>query len=167
MDLYLGTKLIQARPMTRAEYTTYRGWTLPDDEDGADTGMLVEYIDGGKGNHPAHSGYISWSPTEVFEKSYRPCEGLCFSDALHALKTGMKVARQGWNGKGMWLVLVDAVAEDAPVSGKAGYQAHGEGLYMLKRLPWIGMRTADMCFVPWLASQSDMLAEDWAIVKED
>lgn len=166
MDLFFGSKLIQARPMTRAEYNTYRGWVLPADEDGTDEGMLVEYIDGGASNHSAHSGYISWSPLDVFQRAYRPVGGLTFSDALEALKQGFKVGRSGWNGKGMWLTLVEATTEDTPVTGKAGYQAHGEGLYLLKRLPWIGMRTADMSFVPWLASQTDLLAEDWTVIQE-
>lgn len=165
MDLFIGTKLIQARPMTRAEYNEYREWTLPADEDGSDAGMLVEYIDGGKGNHPDHSGYISWSPLDVFNRAYKPCNGLSFSDALNALKTGHKVARQGWNGKGMWLTLVHAVAESDMPDMRVGYLATGENLYGLKRLPWIGMRTTDMCFVPWLASQTDMLADDWTVVK--
>lgn len=69
--VYEGTKLVQAKPMNRLEYNQYRGWDLPADENGADEGYLVEYLDGGKGNHPAHSGYISWSPKEVFERAYK------------------------------------------------------------------------------------------------
>ena len=68
---YTGTKTVYALPMTRQEYNDYRRWTLPDDEDGADKGYLVEYADGGKGNDSRHAGYISWSPAEVFERSYR------------------------------------------------------------------------------------------------
>lgn len=77
---------------------------------------------------------------------------LDFGEALHALRRGRKVARAGWNGKGMWLTLIPnegVVLED---SG-------------LRLLPWIGMRTADAGFVPWLASQTDVLASDWIIVE--
>lgn len=70
MTLYVGTKIVSARPMTRAEYNQYRGWQLPADEDGSDAGYLVEYRDGGKPNHPDHQGYISWSPAEQFERAY-------------------------------------------------------------------------------------------------
>lgn len=56
--------------MTRQEYNDFRGWKLPDDENGNDTGYLVEYIDGGKANTEHYAGYVSWSPSEVFEKSY-------------------------------------------------------------------------------------------------
>lgn len=73
-----------------------------------------------------------------------------FGEAIRCLKAGGRVGRSGWNGKGMWLKLVE------------GYQV-GPDLHILGRqlLPWIGMKTADGSFVPWLASQSDMLAEDW------
>ena len=68
---YEGTKRVHARPMTRGEYNAYRGWEVPADENPADDGYLVEYLDGGKSNHPNHAGYISWSPTDVFERSYK------------------------------------------------------------------------------------------------
>lgn len=69
---HIGTKLINAEPMTRAAYNELRGWQLPADENGADEGHLVEYLDGGKPNVEGREGYISWSPKEVFEKAYRP-----------------------------------------------------------------------------------------------
>ncbi len=70
MKNYVGIKNIQARPMTRGEYNAYRGWAVPPDEDGADAGYLVEYLDGGKANDSRHVGYISWSPVDVFERAY-------------------------------------------------------------------------------------------------
>ncbi|WP_287994199.1 hypothetical protein [Acidiphilium sp.] len=70
MKSYIGTKAVKARPMDRGSYNAYRGWDVPADEDPADEGYLVEYIDGGKANHPAHEGYISWSPKDVFERAY-------------------------------------------------------------------------------------------------
>lgn len=75
MRKYIGVKLILAKPMTRLEYNIYRGWELPQDEDGSDLGYLVEYVDGGKSNHPDHEGYISWSPAEVFERAYTETKG--------------------------------------------------------------------------------------------
>lgn len=71
MPVYQGTKTLKARPMTRGEYNRYRGWHAPVDEDLSERGYLVEYTDGGKGNDPRHAGYISWSPADVFEKTYR------------------------------------------------------------------------------------------------
>ncbi len=70
-----------------------------------------------------------------------------FGEALAALRAGEKVARRGWNGKGMWLKLQrpDALSE--------------------MTLPYIYMRTADYHNVPWLASQTDLLGVDWGVVE--
>lgn len=67
---YVGTKVIHAVPMSRADYNKLRKWDLPKDEDGSDAGYLVEYTDGSGSNLPGFSGYVSWSPRGVFEKSY-------------------------------------------------------------------------------------------------
>lgn len=71
MPLFIGTKTVHATPMTRQAYNDYRAWTLPSDENGDDAGFLVEYVDGGKSNDSRHVGYISWSPADVFERSYK------------------------------------------------------------------------------------------------
>src|SRR5690554_6486631 len=71
MQKYIGTKTINAQPMSRQEYNDLRGWPVPADENPADEGYLVEYIDGGQANHPDYAGYISWSPKEVFERAYQ------------------------------------------------------------------------------------------------
>ena len=67
--LFIGTKVVSGLPMTRQEYNDYRGWQLPEDENGSDNGFLVEYRDGGPSNHADHAGYISWSPETVFNNS--------------------------------------------------------------------------------------------------
>ena len=69
-----------------------------------------------------------------------------FGFALDALRRGEKVRRAGWNGKGMWLAL------QVP-------DAHSK-----MSLPYIYMSTVTGDLVPWLASQTDMLAEDWEVV---
>jgi len=74
MKTYIGTKIINAKPMTRIDYNVFRGWSLPENENGGDEGYLVEYTDGGVANTEAYKGYISWSPKEVFEKSYKEFE---------------------------------------------------------------------------------------------
>lgn len=68
-----------------------------------------------------------------------------FGQSIEALKDGYKVARSGWNGKNMWLEL------QMP-------DAHSK-----MTLPYIFMKTADDHFVPWLASQTDILSEDWVL----
>ena len=61
---YTGTKTLDAVPMSRGEYNTLRGWTIPENEDPNDPGYKVVYED----------GYISWSPKDTFEKAYRISE---------------------------------------------------------------------------------------------
>jgi hypothetical protein len=117
------------------------------------SGMAVKYED----------GYTSWSPDEAFKPAYRVAEGpnqyLTFGDAVHFLKLGKRVARRGWNGKGMWLAIVEG-CEYMPKTDNGAVHALG-----CEKLPWIGMKTADHKFVPWLASQTDVLAEDWTIME--
>lgn len=89
-----------------------------------------------------------------------------FGLAIHALKAGKRVARAGWNGKGMWLMLQpgSTVAPDQVRSGAAKGRAD-EGAEAIVILPHIDMRAADGAIVVgWLASQTDMLAEDWQLV---
>jgi hypothetical protein len=81
---------------------------------------------------------------EAAAKAVHPV--LTFGAAVEVLKAGKRVARAGWNGKGMWLEL------QRP-------DAHSK-----MSLPYIYMKTADDKLVPWLASQTDVLAEDWQIV---
>lgn len=72
MTLFIGTKTVEATPMGRGAYNRYRGWNIPINENPDDEGYLVEYTDGGKANDARHMGYISWSPKDVFERSYKP-----------------------------------------------------------------------------------------------
>lgn len=149
MESYIGTKLINAKPMNRLEYNQFRGWELPADENGADEGYLVEYPDGGQANTAEFKGYVSWSPKKQFDDAYKQSGNLSFGDALEYLKRGHKLARSGWNGKGMYLYLAKAIQttdQNAPTQ------------------PFIMMYTSDLNLVPWLASQSDMLATDWCLV---
>lgn len=84
-----------------------------------------------------------------------------FSEALQNIKAGQKVARSGWNGKGMFIFLVNGSTFKVnrppllgiyPEGTEINYHAH------------VGMRTADGQIVPWLCSQTDMLANDWTLV---
>lgn len=74
-----------------------------------------------------------------------------FGWAIEQLKAGKLVSRVGWNGKGMWLALLRAQGTHVFTLGTNSYEMR----------PWIGMKTADGNFVPWTASQTDILAEDW------
>ena len=104
-------------------------------------GYAVQYPD----------GYVSWSPKDVFEEAYRAFEGdtqkLTFGDALYFLKRGKAVARLGWNGKGL------SVSMQAP-----------EDDYSKMTLPYLYLNYPDGRRVPWFASQTDMLEEDWMVL---
>lgn len=85
---------------------------------------------------------------------------MTFSEALNAIKAGQRVARAGWNGKGMFIFLVPSSVfkvNRKPLLGiypdgtEINYHAH------------IDMKTAQGYVVPWLASQADLLDEDWEI----
>jgi hypothetical protein len=90
---------------------------------------------------------------------------LTFEQALSALKANKRVCRQGWNGKGMFLYLVPGstfqvsegrqLAAHIPVGTTVNYHAH------------IDMKTAQGDHVPWLASQTDLLANDWCIPEQN
>jgi len=169
MKQYLGTKNILATPMILGDYNAKRGWTPPEGENQAAEGYLVEYLDGGNANHADHVGYISWSPKDVFERSYRQTDGLTFGHAIEALKFGKRVARAGWNGKGMWLALScdgkrTVAAENFWSPHNAAFARENGGTAVV--LPSITMKTAtNEILMGWLASQTDMLAEDWQIVE--
>lgn len=158
---YIGTKIIDATPMTRAEYNSYRGWILPSNEDGADTGFLVEYLDGGAANDPRHKGYISWSPAEVFNNAYRPLEGLTFGMAIEALKIGQKVARSGWNGKGMFVYYVPPASY--PVQTEAARKHFGDNS-LVPYNAYLAIKNVNETVSTWVPSINDVLAQDWEIL---
>jgi len=137
---YIGTKIVTA---------------YPQEKDGK-PGYGVIYAD----------GYTSWSPKEVFEESYRAIErdgqALNFGDALHMLKLGKKVARAGWNGKGMFLFIVPGSTFKVSRPPLLGIYPEGTEI---NYCPHIDMKTADGKVVPWLCSQTDALAEDWQVVE--
>jgi len=178
MKRYIGVKEINALPVNRQAYNDIRGWKLPANENGSDEGYLVEYIGGGEPNHPDFDGYISWSPKDVFDSAYRPTDGMTFGIALEALKKGFKVARRGWNGKGMWLSLSADNLGGQPVvryvdhdkfwsKNNSDFAVEQGGCAMV--LPCITMKTVDSTgreaiLIGWLASQTDMLSEDWEVV---
>lgn len=70
-----------------------------------------------------------------------------FSVALEELKVGERATRTGWNGEGQWIAL----------------QVPDENSKMT--LPYIYISTVGGCLVPWLASQGDLLADDWEVLR--
>lgn len=132
---YVSVKIIEAVPMEAAIANMDCGYRTGDAELN-DPGYEVTY----------QGGYKSWCPKNVFDLSSHPCGSMPFGHAIEALKSGKKVCRNGWNGKGMWLEL------QVPDAGSK------------MSLPYIYMKTADDNLVPWLASQTDVLSNDWMLV---
>lgn len=87
-----------------------------------------------------------------------------FGQALEALKSGKKVARAGWNGKGMWLTYQKAYPDGIAINANTAEATGIPQGTVCKFLPYLMMKTVDNAFVPWLASQTDILAEDWTVV---
>lgn len=139
LQQYIGTKVINAEPAIKDGMSGYR----------------VVYLD----------GYESWSPADVFEEAYRPMRMMTFGMAIEAAKKGLKIAREGWNGKGMFVVYQKGYPDGIPCNKNTaeafGYQ-EGE---LFKCRPYLQMRCADGTHQMWLASQSDILEEDWYIVE--
>jgi hypothetical protein len=79
--------------------------------------------------------------------------GVGFETALTFVKLGYRALRTGWNGKGMHIEIVSAWVFEGATTDR-------------KRLPFIAMLTADGSYVPWLASQTDILAHDWIVVQD-
>ena len=163
---YICIKTVKAKPMTRKEAEKLGLVRNPESDTAPDEkGYYVLYKD----------GYESWSPKDVFEDGYVNNEleevaksdseeeqKFDFGNAIRMLKHGKKVSREGWNGKGMWLVLQPTTPNielrDGSIYKKAGLEKVTIGAH-------IDMFTAQGTMQPgWLASQSDMLAEDWLLV---
>ena len=133
METYYGTKVIQAEPREMDGNPGYKVVYEPD-------------------------GYASWSPADVFDAAYKPSGRMNFGHALEALKRGGRAARSGWNGKGMWIVLM-------PPLNPPPFNMQAPDPKVLDSQAYIAMWTADQKYQRcWLPSEEDMLSDDWSVV---
>ena len=129
------------------------------ERDANDDGYVIFYRGG---------EYVSWCPKKEFDDVSRPCDDMTFGDAIEAMKRGMKVCRKGWNGKGMYLWLLPAsevkkewCRDERLIEVMANF-----GENVVQCLGSIRILTAGKkVLTGWLASQTDMLSEDWMIVE--
>jgi len=149
---YIGTKLVKAYSCSYHE--AIRRLNRPMEAKQFDEpGYLVIYPD----------GYESWSPKVVFEEAYRQADNMPFGMAVEAMMKGHAVARKGWNGKDMFIRMIP---------GNNVQEAIDSCFRLTKPedrerecLDFIIMKTADNKYViGWLASQTDMLSDDWFVV---
>ena len=150
MKQYIGTKIVQAEPAYRVDGKVFvKANIVP-------SGVHIE--DGYKVVYP--DGYESWSPKDVFEAAYRETSGMSFGLAIEAAKMGKKIARAGWNGKNQYVELGHDFSYTAPGDIPVRPVQHLD--IGSQALVFVGTRGRQ---VGWLASQSDMLADDWKIVE--
>lgn len=151
---YIGVKIIHAYPAP------------------CPAGGMGKYLEGDEGYTVIYEdGYQSWSPKEVFDNAYRPVDGMSFGLAIEAMKKGHKVQRKGWDGKDMWVVYMTPM-HLPPYSTQGTVRKVNDRTAnligpdtLLDTLGYFAMWTADKKWLPgWLASQTDMLADDWQIV---
>lgn len=160
MNQYIRTEVVKAEPMTYEE--AYNNGLIPENS------YIKEYNDA-PGYHIIFiDGYRCWKPKNVFDEEFKVVEGVTFGHAIQALKAGFKVARKGWNGKSMFLWLKPAATVKAewckdPMLKELAEANGGE----IEALGTICMFTAQKQILSgWLASQTDMLSEDWVILSE-
>lgn len=129
-----------------------------------ENGKVVEYLVQNEGK--SEDQWVI--DKETFEATYElilPSLGMSFGQAIEAMEKGHKVAREGWNGKGMWICLMPALYLDKSVINARTQKYIGTDTD-LDSQPYFVMWTAQKKWQPgWLASQADMLAKDWRIVK--
>jgi hypothetical protein len=92
---------------------------------------------------------------------------LSFSDALTYAKLrngGIRIAREGWNGKGMYVIYFSPVANGLV---ELTVLDNDEGGTTLPLRPFLLMKDATNCYVPWLASQTDMIDDDWCVFEDE
>ena len=160
MKKYIAVKIVEAETMT-IDIAIERFGRAFEGPAGS-RGYLVRYSD----------GYESWCPEQQFDEANRPCDAMTFGLAIEAAKKGLKIARGGWNGKNMFVVYMSPMYlppfSDQSTNHKVNDRTAkwiGEDT-PLDTLGYFAMFTADKKWLPgWLASQSDMLAEDWEIVE--
>lgn len=171
MKKFKSHAVVHAAPMNLGQYNLYQGWTIPEDENPSDEGYLVVH---GKDTDD-HSE--TWTPKKQFDENYSEIkqnftgEGRGFDWAIQQLKLGNRVARTGWNGKGMFVVMMPSLWLPPKNSQEEGPKVNDRTAVHigddapLDCQPYLAMYNAQKQWIPgWLASQSDMLCDDWILV---
>ena len=155
MEKYIGTKIIEAEPAFRVSNDGYNNHITTDARDAFTNFAVVE--DGYRVRY--QDGYESWSPKDVFEEAYRRTDSMSFGLAIEAVKAGHKIQREGWNGKGQYVELATCISYKNASSEVVNVNHDAIGNAALAFVGTSGVQ------IGWLASQADMLADDWRIVE--
>ena len=164
--MYITTRNVNAVPMTADAYRISQGEESCEDYKSFD-GFLVTDID----------GFQEWIGCKEFKDRYRDeTKNMTFGDAIEYLKKGVLVSRSGWNEKKMYLFMrpEDTLPLDVIVRAKSLPDSFKTKVLVnpntteVKFGAYICMKCADGSICNgWLASQTDMLSEDWCIVNPD
>jgi len=164
MELYVGTKIKKAKKMSKHTYNILREKNIPGDDT---EGYLVGYFDSME-KTKEEPNYYSWEPKKQFEEAHCKTAGMTFGLAIEMMKKGYKVARQGWNGKGLWITISQGYKglETDKVWNKDNKKVAELNGGKVDILPYISMKTVDnSIMIGWTPNQLDLLSEDWVIVK--
>jgi hypothetical protein len=119
------------------------------------------FVELDENDHERDWQYHFWLRPSEEPPKQKAIQYMDFSDALKCIKRGQRVARAGWNGKGMFIFLVPG--SKFTVNREPLLSMLGEGTEVSYHAH-VDMKTADGQIVPWLCSQSDMLSSDWTVV---
>lgn len=164
---YIGTKVVEARPMNEIDAESIGYTRKNSDNHEWRNGYHVRYT------NPDGSFYDSWSPKNVFEKAYHEVKGMNFGEVIEALKTGLAVRRKGWNGKGLFIVKqVPSHIEADIIPNMQSLPQSAKDILMKRENPHIDYTNQMLIINPdgrvdsWVPSVSDVFAEDWEVVNE-
>ena len=160
---YVRVNYVDAEPMKFGEFKERfpKSGGANVERDPADDGYVITYRKG------EPNEYVSWCPKAEFDAVSRPVDGMTFGQAIEAMKRGKRVARKGWNGKGMYIwVMPGSTIRNCPNIADPHLQAISDANGGTVTFTGsIRMKTATgEVLTGWLASQTDMLCEDWVVV---
>ena len=169
MKKYIGTKQVEAMPMTLGEFIGKTGrnpYAHDEKMHGLnEEGYFVRYKD----------GYESWSPKDVFEEAYRLVndeqKNMTFGDAIEVLKQGGAIRRTGWNGKGLFVIKQVPAHIESDIIPKMQSLPQSAKDLILKGKGFIDYTNQCLLYNEntgradsWVPSIADVFAEDWEIV---
>lgn len=169
MKKYIGTKQVEAEPMTMGEADKKCLVTVGE--------RLSKHTKETEGYHLKYdNGIETWLPKGEFEKKYRPIseesENMCFGDAIEVLKQGGAIRRTGWNGKGLFVIKQVPAHIDSNIIPKMQSLPQSAKDLILKGKGFIDYTSQCLIYNEktgradsWVPSISDVFAEDWEIVQ--
>ena len=165
MKKYIGTKQIEAEPMTMGEAYErglLQAGRVPSENEKSNAGYHVKYQD----------GYESWSPAEPFEKAYRESGAMPFGMAIELLHQGKSIRRKGWNGKGLFVIKQVPARIESNIIPKMQSLPQSAKDLILAGKGFIDYTSQCLIYNEntgradsWVPSISDVFAEDWEIVE--